>query len=48
MIGIGLQIQINQLANFSKTLLIGNFVKRVKEDGGIVESFHCLNKELRF
>jgi len=48
MIGIGLQIQINQLANFSQTLLIGEFIKRVKSDGGIIESFQCLDKNLRF
>ena len=48
MIGVGLQLQINQSAIFSKTLLIGNFIKRVQADGGIIESFQCLDKNLRF
>jgi hypothetical protein len=48
MVGIGVHLQVNQLAVFAKTLLIGNFVKRVQADGGTIESFQCLDKNLRF
>jgi len=48
MIGLGLRIHINQLGTFFLSLIVRNYVIRVKAAGGIVESIECLQTRLSF
>ena len=42
MIGLGLNIQVNQLSSFFTSLLVRNYIIRVEADGGTVEAVECL------